>query len=142
MSVLTVALSGVGTSTLEAKFFPEIPLDDDAYEYSCALLDLSIKNGSETNKLIESGINRINCDIISGSYINGVHCNTIHQFASSALKVKHQTIVEIPIHLNYFPVKVKSLRSIHISILDNKGKPVNIQGEVCCRINIKREIRA
>lgn len=139
-SVLTIALSGDRTASLEAKFFPEIPLDDECYEYSCALLDLTVKNVVES--VPGSAMIHVNCDIISGSYINGVQCNTIHQFADSASHVKQRTLVETPIHLNYFPVKVKSLRSVHISIEDSKGKPVNIQGDIYCRINIKRVIRA
>lgn len=142
-SVLTVAMTGSNTSSLEAKFFPEIQLDDDAYEYSCALIDLIVKNVEETNKLFNSGMNRIDCDIISGSYINGMQCNAIHQFTVSTSNVKHETLVEIPIHLNYFPIKIrKNLRVIQLAFVDKKGVSLNIQGDIYCRISIKRVIRA
>lgn len=142
-SVLTVALSGSNTSTLESNFFPEVQLDDDEYEYSCALLDLIVKNVDTSNEFLKSGVVRIHCNIISGSYINGLQCTAIHQFAVSASKVKQETLVEIPIHLNYFPLKIrKNLRSIYISIVDKKGQPLNIKGDISCRINIKRAIRA
>lgn len=142
-SVLTVALSGSNTSTLESKFFPEVQLDDDEYEYSCALLDLTVKNVDTSSEFLKSGVVRIHCNIISGSYINGMECTAIHQFVVSASKVQQETLVEIPIHLNYFPFKIrKNLRSIHISIADKTGQPSYIKGDICCRINVKRVIRA
>lgn len=112
-----------GASTvLQSNFLPEIMLDE-RYDYSCALLDLIIKNKKNSNntaddlkKIIRLGVIQIKCDIVSGSYINVVQDHTIHQFASSASIVKGQEFVEIPKHLNYLPIKSKNLRSIRISI--------------------------
>lgn len=133
-SLLTVILTGSNTSELRANFFPEIFLDFKENEYSCALLDLIVRNGSDFNKIF-----RVNCDIISGSYINGTVSRVIHQFAGSVSKVKQQTLVEIPVNLDYLPVKVKHLRSIRISFTDSSDQAVKIQGEISCRINIKRK---
>lgn len=136
-SSLTVSFSGKNTE-LQANFLPEIILDEN-YDYSCALLDLIITNSTNVNKIVTSGVLNINCDLISGSYINGVQSRAIHQFHASASRVKDQTLVEIPNHLNYFPVKIKDFQSIQISIVDSNRKPINIYGgDIICRINIKR----
>lgn len=140
-SSLTITFSGT-SSVLQTYFLPEIMLDEDC-EYSCALLDLIIKKNDEKfnlNEIDNLDVIRIDCDIVSGSYINGERNHTIHQFATSASHVKGQTIVEIPKHLNYFPVKIKNLCSIQIAIVDQKGNVVNITGgNIICRINIKRD---
>lgn len=139
-SSLTVSFSD-NSSVLHSHFFPEIILDEDC-DYSCALLDLIIKNINDA-KLVEkinSNVINIECDIISGSYINGERKQIIHQFAASTSHKKGQTFVEIPKNLIYFPVKTKSLRSIHISIVDQKGEKINTSGaDITCRINIKRD---
>lgn len=159
-SSITVTFSGK-SSVLQSYFLPEIILDADC-DYSCALLDLYIKNKNEADlrRIVELSVVRINCDIISGSYINGERSQTIHQFATStsvvkghkavkkqsgasevSLDVKDQTFVEIPKHLNYFPIKSKNLSSIRISIVNQDGNLVDIDGAyIICRINIKRDI--
>lgn len=113
-SSLTVTFSG-NTSALHADFLPEIMLDEQ-YEYSCALLDLYIKN-TITKQLNIKSVLRIDCDIISGSYINGLRKQTIHQFIASVSLGKGQTLREIPITLNYLPIKNKILRKIHTLLI-------------------------
>lgn len=138
-SVLTIAFSGK-SPILQTNFLPEIMLDDQ-YDYSCALLDLIIENRS-SSKIDIPGLIRINCDIISGSYINGVREHTIHQFAASTSLETGQNFVEIPKHLNYFPVKTNNLQSIQISIVDHEGKSIKNEGDINIRINIKRDDRS
>lgn len=141
-SSLTFTLTGT-TSVLWADFLPDIVLDDDC-DYGCALLDLIIKNKDKTN-LILDGINDfnliyINCDIISNSYINSMQSNRIHQFVTRTSQAKGGILLEIPKHLNYFPLKTKTIRTIQISIVDSNGHPINIHGvDIICRIIIKRD---
>lgn len=138
-SSLIVAFSGTST-VLRAHFFPEIMLDADS-NYCCALLDLIIYDSEDVNKIKELEIVRIECDLISDSYINGERCHTLYQFATNASHVNNKTFVEIPKHISYLPIKSKELRSIHISIVDRNGKLVSISsGNIICRINIKRHI--
>lgn len=135
-SSLTFAFSGKAP-VLQMHFLPEIILDND---YSCALLDLTIENCTNLKKIIELGVIHIDCDIISGSYINGERKHTIHQFATTTAHVKGQTLVQIPKQLNYFPVKTKNLHSIQVSITDRNGQQVDIfSANIICRINIKRD---
>lgn len=138
-SSLTVTFSGT-SPVLQTYFFPEIILDEEC-EYSCALLDLIINSNGKFNldELLYLNVIRIDCDIIFGSYINSERRHTIHQFATSTSNVKGHILVEIPKHLNYFPVKTKNLCSIQISLLDQEGKVLNINGgDIICRISIKR----
>ena len=136
-SSLIVTFSGT-SPLLKANFFPEITLDA-ASDYTCALLDLIIYDSKVVNKIKELEVIRVECDIISDSYINGVHSHTIHQFATSASLVNNKTFVEIPKHLTYLPVKINNIRSIHISIVDHNRELVDIiSGNIICRINIKR----
>lgn len=136
-SPLTVTFTG-GTAVLQANFLPEIMLDEN-YNYGCALLDLVIKNVDDLKKV--SDVICVDCDIISDSYINGQRSQIIHQFVRSTQLVKDKSIIEIPKHLNYFSVKLKNLRSIRISIVDQKGELLNLNGgDIICRINIKRNI--
>lgn len=142
-SVITT-FSGT-SSVLKTNFFPQIELEKDS-NYSCAFVDLFIHNSDELESIIESNdLLFIDCEIISGSYINGVHCQTIHQFSTATSRVKHQkkktlALVEISKNLIYFPVKIKRLRTIQITILDRNRKPLSItSGDIICRIRIKRE---
>lgn len=143
-SALTLVFSG-SESVLPVVHFPDIILDADS-EYSCALLDLIIKDCKNATgeislkEIIGLGIICVNCDLISNSYINGEQKNRIHQFTTRASTCEAGTLFEAPKHLNYFPVKNKILRTIQISILDEEGKPINLSGgNIICRIKIKRE---
>lgn len=141
-SAFTVTFSGSSSSVLQSNFLPEIMLDVKNYDYSCALLDLIITNEESENvdKIADLGVIQVKCDIISESYINGGRNHIIHQFYASMSHVKGQALVEIPQHLNYFPVKVQNLRSIQISIVDREGDQINIfDSDIICRLNIKRE---
>lgn len=141
-SSLTITLSSDTKSYLEANFVPEVILDEKC-EYHLALLDLIIKQNKTNDnleKINELGVIHVDCDLVYGSYINGVQSHTIYQFATTPLAKGRKLITEIPKHLNYFPLKTKNLRSIHISIIDQQGNLVNtFGGEIICRINIKRD---
>lgn len=137
MYSFTVAFSGK-SSILQAYFLPEIFLDEN-FDYSCAMLDLIVTNENDISELHKLGVININCDIISGSYINGKRSHTIHQFDSSAANVKAHSLTEYVKHLNFFPINTKQLHSIQISFADSKGKLINFDNsDIICRIIIKR----
>lgn len=137
-SSLTVTCSGTAP-VIQCNFLPEITLDAQ-YNYSCALLDLTIKSNTGSDKIAKLGVLRVNCDLISGSYINGVQSHVIHQFTASASHASGKYFVEIPKNLNYLPVKNKIVQSIQISICNSEGKLLKINDcEVTCQLNIKRD---
>lgn len=89
-------------------------------------------------KITEIDVVRIECDIVSGSYINGKHCHTIHQFSHCKVSPGYK-FIEVPQHIIYFPIKEKRLRTIQISIIDQNDNPINFRGEqISCRIHIKK----
>lgn len=126
-------------------FLPEIILDDDDYEYSCAFLDLIIKakSNDDLKKIVNLDVLRVNSDLVSdNSYINGERSHTIHQFATSASRTKGQILAEIPSNLNYFPIKSKRMTSAQISIVDPNNTNLNDWiSHIYCRININRNRR-
>lgn len=81
-SELTLSFTGNDSnlSVIQASFLPELILEED-YDYSCALLDLFIKKHDtfKWDKVLKTDLIDVNCDIILGSYINGVVKQTIHQ---------------------------------------------------------------
>lgn len=90
-------------------------------------------------KITNIDVIRVECDIISSSYINGKHCHTIHQFCPNKVQTGYK-FIEVPKHIIYLPIKEKHLRSIQISIIDQNGKLIDFQGEqISCRIHIKKD---
>lgn len=89
-------------------------------------------------KVTNIDVIRIECDIVSGSYINGKHCHTIHQFSHCKVNPGYK-FIEVPQHIVYLPVREKRLRSIQISIVDQNDNPIDFRGEqISCRIHIKK----
>lgn len=139
VSSITVSFTGTSTTMLEANFTPEIMLDEDC-DYSCALLVLYMKGVEYDDEMAKIDEVRINCDIISESYINSTHTCLLDQFIVTSSNVNNTTFARVPRHLDYYPVLYKNIRSIRISIVDADGKPLKIKNNgIICRIKIKKE---
>lgn len=79
---------------------------------------------------------RVECSIISGSYINGRQVHTIHEFAPTV--PPGYKIVEVPSNVIYLPVNVRQIGSITLKIVDQDGDPVNFRGEnITVRLHLK-----
>ena len=89
-------------------------------------------------KVTNIDVIRIECDIISGSYINGKICHTIYQFSHCKVDPGYK-FIEVPKHIIYLPINEKRLRSIQISVVDQDGNLIDFRGEqISCRIHIKK----
>lgn len=89
-------------------------------------------------KITDIDIIRIECDIVSGSYINGKECHTIHQF-SHCKTAPGFKFIEIPQHIIYLPMEKKQLRNIQIRVVDQNNNLIDFRGEqISCRIHIKK----
>lgn len=89
-------------------------------------------------KITPVDVIRVECDIVSGAYINGKSCHTIHQFSNCKVPPGYK-FIEIPQHIVYLPVKEKFLQSIQISVVDQDDKLIDFRGEqISCRIHIKK----
>lgn len=90
-------------------------------------------------KIASQDVVRVECNIVSGSYVNGKSSHTIHEFATNKVDVGYK-IIERPKNLIYLPIVSKRLNYIEISLVDQNGEPIDFRGEtVTCRIHIKKE---
>lgn len=77
--------------------------------------------------ILSTTVVRVECDIVSGSYINGKSSHIIHEFAPSV--PPGYRIIEIPKNVIYFPVNQNDLNCINIRLLDINNKLINLRGE-------------
>lgn len=88
--------------------------------------------------ILSTTVVRIECDIVSGSFINGKPSHIIHEFAPNV--PPGYRITEIPKNVIYFPVNQNSISCIHIKLLDVHNNLINIRGEeVQLYLHIKRK---
>lgn len=81
---------------------------------------------------------RIDCDLITGSYHNGLGTHTIYEFDPSV--DPGYKISEQPKHLIYLPLVRHRISTINLTIKDQEGKLVDFRGEnITCRLHIKRD---
>lgn len=89
-------------------------------------------------KISRLNVIRIECNIVSGAYVNGKLGHSIYEFASNKVDIGYK-IVEQPQNIIYLPVIPKRINFIQISVVDQDGKLVDFRGEdITCRIHIKR----
>lgn len=91
------------------------------------------------NKVNINNVNvlRINCNIASGSYLNGKPTHSIHAFypeVGPGFKIIH-----VPKNIIYFPINVRTLDTVTISIVDQADRIVNFHGEeITLRCHIRK----
>lgn len=91
-------------------------------------------------KISKSNVIRLECNIVTGAYINGKLCHSIYEFASNKVDVGYK-IIEQPRNIIYLPIVRKRIDFIQITIVDQEGAPIDFRGEdITCRIHIRRDI--
>lgn len=79
---------------------------------------------------------RIECNIITGSYVNNKSVHTIHEFAPSVQP--GYKIIEVPRNVIYLPVSVKQITSVTLKIVDQDDNLVNFRDElITVRLHLK-----
>ena len=79
---------------------------------------------------------RIECNVTTGAYINDRKVNPIHEFIPFVLPGYKK--VEVPSHVIYLPVAVKTIDQIQLRIVDQDGNLLNFRGEtITLRLHIK-----
>ena len=79
---------------------------------------------------------KIECNITTGAYINDQKVHTIHEFFP--VVPPGYKIVEVPSHVIYLPVAVKTINQIQLRIVDQDGNLVSFRGEtITIRLHIK-----
>lgn len=90
-------------------------------------------------KISKLNVIRVECNIVSGAYVNGRQCHSIYEFASNKVDAGYK-IVEQPVNVIYMPVVPRRINCIQISVVDQNGELVDFRGEeITCRIHIKRD---
>lgn len=77
--------------------------------------------------ILATTIVRIECDVISGSFVNGKASHIIYEFVPNV--PPGYRIIEIPKNIIYFPVNQSSINSINIRLLDAENNQINLRGE-------------
>lgn len=100
-----------------------------------------LENGKEhySDKTID--ITKINtivveCNIVSGSYINDISAHTLHQF--SLVVSPGYKITEAPANVIYLPVNTKAINTLVLKVVDQDGNLINFRGEkISIRLHLK-----
>lgn len=89
-------------------------------------------------KIANQDVVRVECNIVSGTYLNGKRSHTIYEFATQKIDAGYK-IIEVPRNLIYLPVAANRLDYIEITLVDQNGEPIDFRGEtITCRIHLKR----
>jgi hypothetical protein len=106
-------------------------------EASILPIDTEVE-ASDIIKIANQDVVRVECNIVSGSYVNGKSSHTIYEFATQKVDVGYK-IIERPRNLIYMPVTTNRLNYIEITLADQNGEPIDFRGEtVTCRIHVKK----
>lgn len=80
---------------------------------------------------------RVECILVTDSFINGRNSHTIHEFYPSV--APGYKIVEVPKNLIYLPIVDRTIHALHIDIVDQNGNLIDFRGEtITCRIYIRK----
>lgn len=74
---------------------------------------------------------RVNCDLVGGSFHNGISTHTVHEFQPKP--VSNYKLIEQPQHLIYLPIIKQRINSVNITVTDQDGNLLNLKGgEIHC----------
>lgn len=105
--------------------------------FSERVLEPNVKHVSDQPvNIIKVNAICVECNIITGSYINNKQVHTLHEFSPGV--APGYKIVEVPANVIYLPVNVKRLSSITLKVTDQDGNLVNFRGEtITIRLHLK-----
>lgn len=87
--------------------------------------------------ILKVNVIRVECNIITGSYLNNQPSHSIHEFSPRV--PPGYKIIEVPQNVIYFPITVKSIQRIDLSIIDQHNQLINFRGEtITIRLHIKK----
>lgn len=87
--------------------------------------------------ILKVNVIRVECNIIAGSFLNNKPSHTIHQFSPRV--PPGYKIIEAPQNVIYFPVTVKNIHTLNLTIIDQENNSINFRGEtITVRLHIKK----
>jgi len=79
---------------------------------------------------------RLECKIISGSYVDNTPNHTLHEFGINVPPGYKMTVTQH--NLIYLPINCDEISTLSIRIVDQNGDSVNLRGE---NVSIRMQIR-
>lgn len=90
-------------------------------------------------KILKVNAIRVDCNITTGAYNNNHRGRTIHEFFPAV--PPGYKIIEVPSHVIYLPISVKSIDHLVVWITDQDGDLVNFRGEIITiRLHLKEVV--
>lgn len=87
--------------------------------------------------ILKINVIRVECDVITNSYHNSKPSHTIHEFSPKV--PPGYKIIEVPQNVIYFPVTVKSIHALNLTVIDQNNQLINFRGEtITVRLHIKK----
>lgn len=130
---ITVTISG-NKSELTSYFQPPLNLSG---QYECGLLNFSVLNSVQHFRNNIQPLIRIECDLVHGSYSNGLPTHVIHEFMSST--APGNWCIESPQNVIYLPVNKTLIPSISIKIVDQFGHSIDFgKQQIELRLHLKK----
>lgn len=77
--------------------------------------------------IIPVSVIRIECDLVHGSFTNGLPTHIISEFPLS-VPPGHQ-LIEVPKNIIYFPIRKRNISEITVKVLDSEGELINFNKE-------------
>lgn len=105
--------------------------DSKKYEPRTVHVSRNIVNIMRVNSI------KTECNLTTGSFINGVPDQTIHEFSPSV--PPGYKISEVPLHPVYYPLVRSSISKVNIALKDQDDNLINLRGEpITIRLQIVR----
>lgn len=87
--------------------------------------------------ILKVNVIRVQCNIITGSYLNNQASHSIHEFSPKV--PPGYKIIEVPQNVIYFPITVKNIQRIDLTLVDQHNQLINFRGEtITIRLHIKK----
>lgn len=147
-----VALNGgklvlhANTNTLHCEIYCNQPIDFSRANTIGPLLGYRIDQvlkAYETHEsqlpanILKVNVIRIECSIITGSYLNNKPSHSIHEFSPRV--PPGYKIIEVPQNVIYYPITVRNIQNIDLSIVDQQNRLIDFRGEtITARLHVKR----
>lgn len=101
------------------------------------LKENTVHESSSPADILKVSVIRIECDIIKGAFFNNHSSHTIHEFSPRV--PPGYKIIEVPQNVIYFPVTVKSIHALNLTVIDQRNRLINFREEtITIRLHIKK----
>ena len=133
-------------STLQIVLVASFPIDfkkRGSIGHLLGFENVLVKAGEEvksnsTVKITGVDVVNIECNIISGSYINGNPSHTLYSFDPNVVPPGYEISLQPP-NVLYLPLNTNYISNITLRLVDHLGDDINFRGEhIAIQINLRR----